>query len=288
MEPAVIAAIITGIIALFGLVVQSFISTSKNKVDKTNNFEKTLTNKLENFYTPICMYIDRNVDEETLVSDDMVVILNKFSHLISPDLLQDYRELIRFEKKQRSRKSLNQKIEIEEINEYKALRKKVIKLTNNDYLELQSLYNKNFQAEKNKLFVTKSSRLFSIFWTAGNSILILMTVFLVSLFIVTENKTDDLIQPTILILIVISAFFVVLNFTKYMSILSTKISNYKGRKQFKSKDFVPNTDTYKCKSCGEVTRKYQYSEFGTCPIKHNRRQAWKEFLVFPFCWERSK
>jgi len=266
LDPPIIAAIITGIVAAVSLLIQSFLSISKNAYEKKTNFEKILIDKLEKIYSPLHMAFNISVEQEYLISDQVEELVNKYGHLLSSNLLDDLKELLKIEKDQR--KVIKYYPKTKDTVEYSEIRKKVIEVTRKEFTELQNIHDKNFHVYKKKTTVSLPDKIGLSVRKLCIGLSLLMYLFLFFLWFF-GNKTLKEGVITVLAFCIVIVFFttvlMIISSISYISelfIVRTGIS----KRQFRESDYVPATAEYICRKCGKSEKKSNTAIFHTALI----------------------
>ncbi|MCY9660975.1 hypothetical protein P5G65_29090 [Paenibacillus chondroitinus] len=284
LDPPIVAAIITGFVAAVGLLIQSFLSISKNAYDKKTNFEKTLIDKLEKIYSPLHMAFNISSEQEYLINDQIEGLVNKYGHLLSSNLLDDIKELIKIEKDQQ--KVIKYYPKTKSSVEYPELRRKIIEITRKEFSELQNVHDKNFHSYKKRITVSLPDKIgFSVIKLCIG--LTLLVYLFVIFWWVFRNKTlQDVAIVILVVLFTIALITTIIGVSFIVSIVSEQLIVRTGKlkRQFREYDYVPVTAEYMCKKCRTVDRKIKYSIFSYCTNHHSAFETFKGFW-FNYKWK---
>lgn len=270
--PAIAAAMITGIIAIVATIIQSILTLTKYSFDTKTNFEKTLKEKLENVYSPLIILISDTKENSILLTDPVMKLINQYGYLLSTELINDIRELHKIEIDDWTSKEFKRTFA-----EFKNLKNRVIDRINNEFDELQSLYNKNFIEYQKRFsmpwyfkFIAVLKRICLIttliFWTIFWGTQIISSIEPVPKLL--NNNIANTIATFLLLIIIVTSL--TLAFYLVIFILG-KIDKRIGklRRLYPPHETVTQTGIYQCRICGEIKTFYKNG-------------------VFPFCTEEFK
>lgn len=275
LDPPIIAAIITGVVAAVGLLIQSFLSISKNTYEKKTNFEKILIDKLEKIYSPLHMAFNITVEQEYLINAQVEELVNKYGHLLSGNLFNDIKELIKIEKNQQ--KVIKYFPKSEASIEYPVLREKVVEITKKEFSELQNIHDKNFNTHKKHTTISLSDKIGSTVKKLCIGISLIVYLFLMFLWLFKSKTPEEVVITifSVILLLVICTTIIGLGYAISFFIENFMIIFGRDKRHFYESDYVPETAEYMCKKCGRVERKIKYTTFSYCTYQHNTLQTIK-------------
>ncbi|MBB6732809.1 hypothetical protein [Cohnella zeiphila] len=285
-NPAMIAASISSCIAFIGIVAQTILSVSKNKNEVRSNFEKLLTEKLREMYSPLQMHFQKNINKDNLIDLDTEILLNSHNHLLSNELLEDILQLIQIEKGTLETTEYNEE-------EHNSLKEKVIEICKKEFSELQRIQNRHFYLYKKRFNTKWWVRLGFISFVFSASVAILY--WLIILAVPSGNLKSDPhywwnILGYILGIMVLGGTLMLYIIGVVLIITLFEYIKYKFRKMktsFTSNDYVPKTGMYQCTICHHKVRKIRNKPFGECFQKH----GWiRSLIAFPtiYTWKLVK
>ncbi|MGV7116038.1 hypothetical protein [Paenibacillus kyungheensis] len=277
VSPVILSAVISAAIAIITLIISTSITLRKNIHEERSYFEKILKEKLENIYSPLILDISSRKVDEPLIKEPNQELVHKYSYLLSPELLDEIKNLIYIEQNQE---------EYLDTEEYMALRSNVIEGFEKEFAMLQYLYDSHFESYRQKYTATNFIKVKNIIFAISISITIITYIFVLVMIAYEyfNNKPQLISNP---ILNTIAALFVVIAvFTTFVSLgivwanilqwFENKVGKF--RQTYKFDDKVPATGDYFCNACRKTKRKVQYTTFWYCE-EHSLKEKWKSIFI---------
>ncbi|MBC2579858.1 hypothetical protein [Clostridium sp. DJ247] len=262
--PATIAALITGIVAFIGVIIQFSIFFIKYDFDKKSNFEQMLKDKLEKIYSPLTLYLNKSYNQNRFITDESIELISKYGHLLSKELINNILEILKNEQIS-NQTVINQDFK----EECKNLKKNVLMQLNREFIELQEKYNKNFFQYKIRYLMPWYIKVGSVTKKVCISITITFYIIFIIIFllltIVPKHQTfknpylNSLLLISLIIVIITTLFSLGYAFDSIISKLN------KNKKCYMTFERVPDTGIYKCLICKRTKVKFiKGSNFQPC------------------------
>ncbi|MDN4616704.1 hypothetical protein QCD85_01250 [Paenibacillus sp. PsM32] len=278
VSPVILSAVISAVIAIITLIISTSITLRKNIHEERSYFEKSLKEKLENIYLPLNLDIAFRKVKEPLIKESNQELVHKYGYLLSPELLDELKDLIHIERNQE---------EYLDQEEYIALRSNVIEGFKKEFAMLQELYNSHFESYRQKYTVTNFIKVKNIVLKICITISIFIYLTVITLFAYEYFNS----KPKLFVNPLLNAIFGFMIFTtlfttglaigtvvlKFINWLENRVG--KTKRAYKFDDKVPMTGDYRCEACKKVKRKIQYTTFGYCE-DHTTKQKWKSIFTF--------
>lgn len=284
-SPIVFGAIITGILAILGILIQTSVAFTKYKYEEKNDFENTLKEKLERVYAPLNMIFSKTKHKKDLINEEVLKIISASGYLLSNELIFDIKELYIVQ--------IHNTIDsIDHTAEYNSLKEKIIDKLEREFGDLTSDYNNNFSKYKKNWSRTLLERIAfffrdiciiitSIFWT-----IFIIILFISNAFSVSEPIFENgFLNFLTMLLAVVIVFTTILGTGFALSLFLAKwirrISESK--KRYQSGSYVPITGIYKCRICKsehKIIRNSRFPFYKHIKIKHKIL-----FVILDSPWE---
>ncbi|ODP28210.1 hypothetical protein PTI45_02411 [Paenibacillus nuruki] len=257
VSPVILSAVISAAIAIITLIISTSITLRKNIHEERSYFEKSLKEKLENIYLNLNLDIDSRKVDEPLIKESNQELVHKYGYLLSPELLDEIKNLIHIEQNQ---------------EEYTALRSNVIKGFKKEFAMLQHLYDSHFESYRQKYTATNIMKVKNI--VLKICITISLVIYLMVITLVAYeyfNSKPRMIENPILNAIVVFIMSITVFTTglgigkvvlKFIDWLDNRVG--KTKRAYKFDDKVPTTGDYFCRACKKMNRKIKYTTFGYC------------------------
>lgn len=278
VSPVILSAVISATIAIITLIISTSITLRKNIHEERSYFEKSLKEKLENIYLPLNLDIAFRKVKEPLIKESNQELVHKYGYLLSPELLDELKDLIHIERNQE---------EYLDQEEYIALRSNVIEGFKKEFAMLQELYNSHFESYRQKYTATNFLKIKNMILKLCITISLVIYLIVITLLAYEYfNSKPRMIENPILNAIIVFMMSITLFTTglgigtvvlKCISWLENRVG--KTKRAYKFDDKVPATGEYRCEACKEVKRKIQYTIFGYCE-DHTTKQKWKSIFIF--------
>jgi hypothetical protein len=272
--PVIAAAIISGSIAIIGLVIQIITSYVRYQKEEKDIFETILKEKLEKIYTPLFLNAKFDQKNEIDISENVKNTVEQYGYLLSFDLLDDFQRAFKTPLNERSSE------------EYKNLLKKISSKISIEFQGLQDAFDKKFNLHKKTFLAswyTKFLRSLKSFCIVAS--LIFFALLGVESVASTFKPQKTLFNSPVLtfffsLWVLVSAFTLIIGVNWYGQLFLGKIIEFLGKikKYYKSIDYVPNTGEYMCRACGNVKKFTRDKKFGICENNHTNAQKIKEFF----------
>ena len=226
------------------------------------------------------MLFHKNSQKSHLIDNETELLLNKHGYMLSNDLLEDIQELIRIEKGMSSPDY--------SMEEHFSLREKITGICKKEFSELQSIQNKHFNRYKTRFITKWSDRVGLLAIKIVGVVAVVYWLIYAAIHLSTSSRQNtstaqlwwSLFGMTIFIIVIIGTLSLLFIGVVLLIALFEHIK-FKFRKEktaFVSGNYVPETTSYRCTICGNITRKVKYSLFGNCT---NRHRLYQNLLGFP-------
>ncbi|MCX7923916.1 MAG: hypothetical protein N3B21_18175 [Clostridia bacterium] len=262
--PAIVAALITGLVALLTFII-------KYRYDTKVNFEKILKDKLELIYSPLIIEFSKVGGAGPLVSDKAIECIRKYGHLLSKELLDDLRELYKIEQGESFLDDC--KLEIEHNN----LKNKLIEKINLDFYKLQDSYNQYYSQYEKRFNTPPYKKALTALMVACVAITIcfyliliikgvkdyLLSIIKAQNNVITNDPWMNFFYIVLALVIILTSLFLFGYIGGYcVAKILNHVSRYK--KYYDSYEFVKDSGVYRCRICGKSITLTKYSKLKSC------------------------
>ncbi|OMD64067.1 hypothetical protein BSK48_25525 [Paenibacillus odorifer] len=309
---ALLSASIAAGVGLLTLITNLLLTLSRSKYEETNNYHKTVTDKLEKVYNPLIKKTRSKELQRYLIDSETETIIEKYGYLLSSSLFEDFMILLEIEQYHRSsenifdiRKEVINKLSIvstlensrniDLTNEQINLRQKIIRDLDQEFRELKSYNESSFKKYKNKMSRTliqdikEKSIITFIFLSVPTWLRAAIFFYLEWIqrnYKISGNPYKDGIYFIYIIIVMLTSIF---GLSWIILKVLEKINNKLGRitNKYTSLDYVPETGFYFCRITKENLLKEKYTQFGY-PQLLTFTQRVRFLFHSNFCWEKSK
>lgn len=287
--PAILTAIITGAIALIGIIIQMVTFFVKHKYESKNNFENVLKEKIEKIYCPLLIELYKGTENSCYITNPVKDLIAKNGYLLSDSLLSDILELAKVEEDYLAKS--NDEVFIQE---HKNFKEKVFLQLRKDFDALQDIYNMNFKIRMSKFstpWYRKIGLGIIIFCISVTILLIIFVLVLSGLVWVlkgvppaSKNTPADILMY---IWMGISALTSVIGLPAGVIWGFDKLTDVfrKYKKRYLTREYVPETTKYYCRICNQEYHLYKNSRFPLCR-NHNFKQEIESIFKL-YSWAMS-
>jgi hypothetical protein len=133
----IIAALISGLIAITVAIIQNFAPLSKYRKDGKDKYKESINERLEKVYNPLIIYLSEMKDTNHSISNSIIEIFKQYGYLLTKDTFCDLYELIEL---QNSFDKSNGKVLTDLGKEYELLKNRLYNKVKSEFFKLQSIY----------------------------------------------------------------------------------------------------------------------------------------------------
>ncbi|UPK41781.1 hypothetical protein [Paenibacillus pabuli] len=304
---AVLSAIIATGIGVMTFITNLFLNLSRGRYEENNNFQKSITDKLEKIYNPLIKKTKNLASQKYFIDTDIEALLERYGYLLSISLFEDFMNLL--EKEVTLKKLLKYEFtnntsltsvlgdnqNKEKVKDLSNLRNKIQRDLEKEFKELKSYNESSFNKYKIKigksaLEIIKNRITIIFFFISLPAWLFVVIIFYLAW--IKENYNfmgnvyvDGFYFIYLFIVLLTSLHFIVNLFGKTIEFLNNKLG--RKRRRYKAKDYVPETGVYFCKLTKEYIYKEKYTIFDY-PRFSNFTQKVRFIFSSEFLWEKSK